>query len=334
MLLFHEVARTTNYMTVYRDSDDMKLFYYIPQFAEVAKRNDGKLAFGAAFFEKNPNDPNDGFSLYNFGVRGVYPSMELARVKAELEAQYGGPVALQPVNPSVSTPSLSPITDGIYRSIKCQLNGGNLYTDLAASFTLDESLEPTFSELMKSGGVGWAGAITYKVLTKRTTFHFKITANWHRVQEHFRAQVSVKYWFVSANISYETQKLIQNGTIKIDIDGGSPSEREKVMSIAEKIAARLFVPSLEMNPLPDHPTGSALCVSLNYSKIEEDKTEVWEGTYSDYEEKELGMAAYVRDIPESYFVNFDKAKSFIVDLDIADTHSLHLGKPLVKSTKR
>ncbi|WP_162914231.1 hypothetical protein [Taklimakanibacter lacteus] len=333
MLLFHEVARATNYMTVYKDSDDPRLFYYIPQFAEISKRNDGKLAFGAVFFEKNPNDPNDGFSLYNFGVRGVYPSAELAAVKSELEAQYGGPVALQPVNPSVATPSLHPITDGIYRSIKCQLNGGNLYTDLAASFTVDESLEPELSKLMKSGGVGWAGSIMYKVLTKRTVFKFKIVANWHRVLEHFRAQVSIKYWFVSANLSYETQKLIQNGTISITVDGGTPSEREKVTSLAEKIAGRLFVPTLQENPMPGHPTGSALCLSVNYSKIEEDKTETWTGEYNDYEEKELGMAAYVRDIPDEYFVNFDKAKHFINDLDSPDTHQQY-EKPLLDPKKK
>ncbi len=321
MLLFHEVARTTDYMSVYRDSDDPHLFYYIPQFAEISRRNDGKMAFGAVFFGKNTNDPNDGYSLYNFGVRGVYPSAEIARVKKELENQYGGPVALQPVNPSVTTPRLMPITDGIYRSIKCQLNGGNLYTDLAASFTVDESLEPELSKLMRAGGVGWTGAITYRVLTKRTTFKFRVEANWHRVQEHFRAMASVKYWYVAANLSYETQKLIQNGTIQIKIDGGTPSEREKVMTIAEKAAARLFVPTLQENPMPDHPSGAAFCFSLNYSKIEEDKTEVWTGAYSDYEEKELGMAVYVRDIPDEYFINFDKALGYAVNLDKDDSMS-------------
>jgi hypothetical protein len=129
---------------------------------------------------------------------------------------------------------------------------------------------------------------------------------------------------VSANISYETQKLIQNGTIRLEVDGGTPDEQEKVTSLAEKIATRLFVQTLQENPMPGHPTGSVLCFSLNYSKIEEDKTEVWEGTYSDYEEKELGMAAYVREIPDEYFVGFDKAgKSYsMVDLDTEDTHSL------------
>ena len=327
MLLFHEVAKTTDYMTVYKDSDDPSLFYYIPQFAEVSKRNDGELNFGAAFFEKNPNDPNDGFSLYNFGVRGVFPSAELERIKEELEAIYGIPASLQPVNPSVSTPSLTPITNGIYRSITCQKNGGNLYTDLAASFTVDESLEPEFSELVKSGGIGWAGAINYTVLTRRTSFKFKITANWKRVLEHFKTQISVKYWFVKANLSYETQKLIQNGTIKFEIVGGTPSQKEWVTNLTEKIAQRLFVPELKPTPFATHPSGAALCVSVNYSKVEEDKTEIWEGEISDFEEKELGMAAYVRDMPNKLFSNFDKAKNYMVNLDLDDSHQM-IGSPL------
>lgn len=322
MLLFHEVAKTTDYLTVYRDSDDPALFYYIPQFAEVSKRNDGALNFGAVLLKKNENDPNDGFSLYNFGVRAVYPSAELARVKEEMEQIYGFPVSLQPVNPSVATPSLSPITNGIYRSITCQKNGGNLYTDLAASFTVDEALEPELSEFMKAGGIGWAGAITYKVLTRRTSFRFKITANWHRVQEHFRSQISVKYWFVKANLSYETKKLIQDGVIKFEIEGGTPEEREWVISLTEKIAGRLFKPDLQPGALPNHPSGAALCFSLNYSKVEEDKTEIWEGQIADFEEKELGMAAYVRDMPDDLFVNFDNELGLQVDLDSLDTHKM------------
>src|SRR5690606_11704081 len=166
MILIHEVARSTDYLTVYRDSSDPKLFYYIPQFAEVAKRNDGRLNFGAVLLKKNENDPNDGFSLYNFGVRGVYPSSEINRVLQDLTSQYGPGVALQPINPSVEAPSLYPITDGIYRSIRCQKNGGNLFTDLSGSFTIDESLEPAIANLMQSA-VGWVGEVKYKIISKR-----------------------------------------------------------------------------------------------------------------------------------------------------------------------
>ena len=57
--------------------------------------------------------------------------------------------------------------------------------------------------------------------------------------------------------------------------------------------------------MPGHPSGSVVCFSLNYPKIEEDKTSVWEGKEQDYEVKQLGLAAYVGGIPEDYFTGFD-----------------------------
>lgn len=305
MILIYETAAATNFMTVYRDSNDPKLFYYVPKFAEVSKTNTGKLKFGAQLFKRNPNDPNDGFAVYNFGVTGVTPSSDFQAVVAALEANYGTGIKLAVVSPDTSAPKLVTLTEGIYRNIKCQANGANLYTDLACSFTIDESLEPDMKNFFTSTQVGWAGEIDFVVRTKKTSFDWKITANWHRIQEHFRSQVSVKYWFVSANISYETQRLIENDTLHIEMTGGTPSQKEKIYTFAERIAQRLFVPTLQENPMPGHPSGSAVCFSLNYSKIEEDKTSVWSGTEADFEDKPMGIAVYVGGIPDSYFSGYD-----------------------------
>lgn len=306
-ILLYETAAATNFTTVYKDSDDPKLFYYVPKFAEISKRNNGRLNFGAQLFKKNPNDPNDGFAVYNFGVTGVTPSQDFQAIKKALESAYGSGVRLAVISPDTAAPRLVPLTEGIYRNQKCQAQGANLYTDLACSFTIDESLEPDMSNFFQGTDVGWTGEIDFTVRTKKTSFDWKITANWHRVQEHFRSMASVKYWFVSANLSYETQRLIQNDTLHIDTTGGTPAQKEKIYAFAEKIATRLFVPTLQESPLPDHPQGSVLCFSLNYSKIEEDKVSEWSGRESDFEDKPLGIAAYVGGIPKEYFSGYGGA---------------------------
>lgn len=304
-ILIYETAAATNFITVYKDSDDPKLFYYVPKFAEVSKRSNGRLNFGAQLFKKNEYDPNDGFAVYNFGVTAVTPSKDFQAIKNALEANYGPGIRLAVISPDSSAPRLVPLTDGIYRSQKCQAQGANLYTDLACSFTIDESMEPDMSHFFQDTAVGWAGEIDFTVRTKKTSFDWKITANWHVIQEHFRAMASVKYWFVSANLSYETQKLIQNEVLHIDMSGGTPAQKEKIYTFAEKIAARLFVPTLQENPFPDHPQGSVLCFSFNYSKIEENKNSEWSGHESDFEDKPLGIAVYVGSIPKEYFSGYD-----------------------------
>ena len=76
--------------------------------------------------------------------------------------------------------------------------------------------------------------------------------------------------------------------------------------------------TISPTPLPDHPSGAAVCFSLNYSKTEEDKTVEWSGSESDFEDKDMGIAVYVRDIPKVYFQGFDAALT--LNDQIEDTH--------------
>ena len=310
----YDTAASNDFMTVYRDAHDPKLFYYIPQFAEVARRQNGKLNFGAQLFAKNANDPNDGFAVYNFGVTGVTPSSELTRVKQQLETEYGPGAKLAVISPDSEAPTLTAHNEGIYRSLNCQARGANLYTDLACSFTIDESMEPDMSNFFQDTSAGWAGSISFAVRTTKTEFAWRVTANWHRIQDHFRSQLSVKYWFINANLSYETQRLIENDMLHIEIDGGTPSQKEQVQTFAEKIAQRLFVPTIQPNPLPAHPRGARICFSLNYSRVEEDRRSEWTGSERSYEVKPLGIAAYVGDIPAEYFSGYDTG-GLTYDLD-------------------
>lgn len=317
-ILIYDTVGVNAFMTVYRDSNDPKLFYYAPQFATVSKRSNGRLNFGAAKFKGDPSNPNDGFAVFNFGVHGVVPQIEYDKMYADLQTQFGSGVRLAVISPDSIHPTLVPITDyGVYTNITCQNKGINLYTDLACSFTIPEFFADDMKDFFTSLNAAWAGAIEFAVRTKKTTFEWKITANWHRMLEHFKSQVSVKYWFVRANLSYETQKLIQNETLKIEISGGTPEQKELVYTMAEKIATRLFVPTLQPNPMPGHPSGGAVCFSVNYQKIEEDKTSIWQGKEEDFEVKPLGLASYVGQIPEEYFVNFGKSAGALYNPETA-----------------
>lgn len=305
-ILIYDTIGTSNFMTLFRDSADPKLFYFVPKFSELATfPGTGKLKFGARLFKKTAN-PSDGFAIFNFAVSGVVPRSELTAALAELTAMYGPGVRISAITPDTKAPALTPLMEGIYTNIKCQSAGVDLFTDLACSFTVPEDIAMDVKEIFQTA-LGWPGQIDFTVRTKKTSFDWKITANWHLVQEHFKSQVSVKYWFVSTNLAYETQKLIQNDTIHIDITGGTPTQREMVYGFAEKIAQRLFVQTLRPGPTAAHPSGSAVCFSLSYSKVEEDRVSVWSGSERDYEEKALGVAAAIGDVPDSYFSGFDAA---------------------------
>jgi LmbE family N-acetylglucosaminyl deacetylase len=204
-ILIYDTVGTSNFMTLYRDSDDPKRFYYVPQFSGISTYQNGKLKFGARLFPNNGN----GIALYNFACTADIPTDQLTKALSDLNQQYGPNVRLTMITPDSDHPTLKPITNGIYKSITCQGQGVDLYTDLACSFVIPESLEPGMSQFFQSA-TAWAGEIDFAVRTQKTAFKWNITANWHRIQEHFRAETSVHYWYVSANLSYETQKLIEN----------------------------------------------------------------------------------------------------------------------------
>jgi len=314
MIRLNEVAKAGSFITIYKDSEDPRLFYYIPRFAELGKRDDGSLIFGMMLFKRNANDPNDGASVYNMTVRAVMPGAELQNAKRELEAMTGGPVSIVPI-PGYNL-SIKPITDFsfVMRGGRVQEQGGNLFTDLAISMTFEELAEPDMSTLFKSAAA-WTGAIYYKVTGMLTPFKAAVRINWRQVHDHFKSQVSVKHWFISANLSHETEKLIRDGVIDIQITGGTPEQKDKVYAMAKQIADRLFVPSIKINPLPDHPGGSVVGFSVDHTHSEQNETITYNAEELAHEERNLGMAIAVGNVPASYFRGLAPNSPLILSLD-------------------
>lgn len=304
MISIHEVALTSAYMTIYKDADDKSLFYYVPQFSELSKDYNGNLNFGAAYYTGYPNDPSDDFIIVNFGVRGVTPNEEFRKALEELKQTYGETASLQPINPSVNAPKLRSQTPLSCSEINCQSVGSNLYTDLVCSFRLPGQYGINMKNDLTTG-IGWSGAIEWRTRAVQPEFEWSISLNWKRVQTHFKSQASIKYWFIKSNISYEVKKLMENGTVKITTRGGNVTQRDEIRKLAEQIAKRLFVASLQPTPFPSHPSGAALCLSINYSRVEEDRVESWHGRDEAYIDHSMGLAVYVKNVPERLFTGFD-----------------------------
>jgi hypothetical protein len=85
--------------------------------------------------------------------------------------------------------------------------------------------------------------------------------------------------------------------------------------MAKEIAARLFVESIQPNPLPNHPDGSIVCLSVNYSRVEEDKVTSYHFEEHDIETRQLGMAIVVGGIPDDYFHGIGRNKALDYSLN-------------------
>ena len=69
------------------------------------------------------------------------------------------------------------------------------------------------------------------------SIHLKIRGNWDRVFQHFSANASGRYWWFSADVKAEFNKLVINGgiTVELTIDGTTPNADE----MREKINKRI-----------------------------------------------------------------------------------------------
>ena len=316
MILLNEIEMSGNYLVIYPDHTDVSKFYYMPNFAELSKNSNNEYIFNQQLFKLSSN-PADGFSLYNFNIHASLNKLDFDDALAQLKLKHGNNISLSPIAAyDLTIIPLSNVPSQYLISRSVQTNGQNIFTDLGISMTFNELLEPEMANMFKSNQ-GFQGYIQYVLDGATTPFEAKITANWHRILEHFRTQVTVSYWIFSANFSYEVQRLIENDTIKIEILGGTPTQRDLIYNMAKEIAARLFVPVLQPNPLPANPSGNVINLGINYSKIEEDKSSVYQIKINDIEKRTLSLGLRMSGIPNKYFhgnpkiLDYHDAKLFV-----------------------
>jgi hypothetical protein len=106
--------------------------------------------------------------------------------------------------------------------------------------------------------------------------------------------------------------------------GGTPADNEKAWALANKIAERLFVKTIQPNPLPGHPSGSVVGFSLNHSRVEEDKTEKFTFTSRELQTRDLGMAIVVGNVPDSHFPSLSQPLTLSNDFSLEEQIQMQL----------
>jgi hypothetical protein len=311
-LLFYEpVTGISDTMGIYRRSNDPNGFFFIPHYAALTTGPDGRLVFGAGLLHK---PDGSGYGIVNMTCRPVIDQNEVAAATAKLKQRFGPAAGLSAANPDTVAPFITASTTFPGQVLNCQATGSDLYNDLGLSLTVSESVYPLLAGMLQNSDLGWTGVINFTFEVQHTSCQWQITANWKSVADHFKAMADVKYWQVEGNLSAEVLKLVSQDAIKIVITGGTPGDQERVETMAEKIAARLFAPAVQPQQNSTNPSAGIACFSFNFTHSEVDGVSTTTETVNALVPRPTGIAVRVGHVPSDYFYSclfedYDKIRS-------------------------
>jgi len=267
-------------LQIYRDHADPNQFYYVPERPRLAM-NEGVPEFiflkYARDITDNPNfSPEQkqalGGGLLAFTVDLSVDESILEEIKSELsEYSGGGAIALSPIMFEDGQVRLTVIKQGGEEGEDEVAGAGamkifeetwgatkpSLYGNNRATFGVALSQEgATLMEAALKRGISFVGVVyDLQFLGMRPAFNVKVTADYHRIYNHFEAelgvQAQIKAVTLGADIGVGLQWLEDQGAIKVEVTRFTDDEdlkrqaEEAVKWAKAKIAEDLFQSSLQ-----------------------------------------------------------------------------------------
>ena len=269
---------TTEALTLYPDSNDPKLFYYMPNSSGFRYDPATKLPMiGFTYWGLGKDQPVSNAGAYLTWTSHLFSS-DAQKAALNDFMKSGKSVAVIPLQSSII--NLSTTKDEgkgqplgrLFEEFNFSSVGGLAEADIGVNAVLTGIGAKVFKKAIENPTL-MKTDFCYKV--EGLGPEMKATAKIHfdKVYEHFSTQFSVNHWFVKASYVKEVEKLVQNGSVEINITGGDAKLEEYITEIANRIAEKLFVYDLTNTPAASKETSgwSFIQLSLKDTKREERK---------------------------------------------------------------
>lgn len=273
MLLLGSKTITIDGITVFPDHADPSQFWYLPGPVGLARRpSDGRASF--TYIKYKPaavtsGAKGGGFLMFDCNLR-LDRQLE-RRIVSKLSAiSVGEPklavvpfddgtvqcIALDLQGEGGTTNSAAP---GTFRAVEKILGASvpSLHGDNSAAFSLTLSqegaiiLEEAFQKKTTPVGVIY----NLKFTGMRPALDVVITADFERIYDHFSASAQAQVYFVQAGIEAGFEKLVQDGSIKIEVTnytGGADMKQKEDWAkdfFKQQLLTKWFEPTLTLGQL-------------------------------------------------------------------------------------
>jgi hypothetical protein len=290
--------------TIYPDHENPNKVYFAPNRGGLLTYNDGTPQFSLVYWGKNNPETSGGLMTAMLGL-SIGKDLQEA-INAQLAKKKS--VAVLPVQSSyidfVSNDE-KPIMQKYFDEIDIPDVGGRFEDSIGVMASLTNLGTKTLPFAFKSGGAAANLNYCYQITGVSPVFNAKIQLNYNKVYTHFLAQASTGKWFWKAKIRTEVEKLVENKTIKITINGGDANKYDYIMSLADKMVEKFFEPQLQ-----NRRNSAGGRIGISFTKIIEDRDMTYTLTQREIIKRDycvsLDMGA-IKNYPE-LIVDSDKAE--------------------------
>jgi hypothetical protein len=290
--------------TIYPDHENPNKVYFAPNRGGLLTYNDGTPQFSLVYWGKNNPGNSGGLMTAMLGL-SIGKDLQEA-INAQLAMKKA--VAVLPVQSSyidfVSTDE-KPIMQKYFEEIDVSDVGGRFEDSIGVMASLTNLGTKTLPFAFKSGGTAANLNYCYQLTGVSPVFNAKIQLNYNKVYTHFLAQASTGKWFWKAKIRTEVEKLVEDKTIKITINGGDANKYDYIMTLADKMVEKFFEPQLQ-----NRRNSAGGRIGISFTKIIEDRDMTYTLTQREIIKRDycvsLDMGA-IKNYPE-LIVDSDKAE--------------------------
>lgn len=231
--------------TIYPDHENSRKFYFFPNSGEIEKNDSGIPRFGMA--QWNPKDENSAAGYFS-GIFHLKISHDLKEA-VQNKKKEGKEIAVIPVQKSyihfMKNNENEPIMSDFFKEVSIPPFAGRAEDSVGISATLTEEGAYAFASILTAGGNALDLRYCYEIKGLSPIFHANIQLNYNKVYTHFLAQSQGGRWWWKWNIRTEVEKLVENGTIKIQINGGDANKYDYIMSLTDRMVEKFMDPRLE-----------------------------------------------------------------------------------------
>ncbi|MCB9095860.1 MAG: hypothetical protein H6621_12395 [Halobacteriovoraceae bacterium] len=263
---------------LYPDHADSEKFYFFPNSSKMARDRTNLPIFGFTYWGLGSAQA-DGGAYLTLTTQLTSSIDQNNALEKFLRDHPGSEIAMLPVQKS--TISLTSTKDDgkplglLFDEWNFSEFGGQGDAEIGVNAILTKTGAKVFKAAIKNPGL-LNFFYCYDVMGWTADFDAVIDINWKRVYDYYRASLSGGHWFRKISITREVEKLKQQNFVRIQVNGGSASDKDYVNAIAEKIIKRLFVVELQAKPLMGGGRGGAI-LNFSFASVhrEELKQEKW-----------------------------------------------------------
>jgi hypothetical protein len=288
-------------LTLYPDSDNPNVFYFMPSSSGVVFDEKTKLPqIGFTYWGLSNGGPLDQAGAWlTFSLRLQSDPVQKTALQSLLDE--GKRIAVLPVQASTigltSTKTGETPASRLFDEFHFSQKAGVAESEIGVNAVMTGVGAKVFKAALDNPQLMKVD-YCYKVTGLGPNMKGKIYVKWDRVYDYFHSSYSAGGWFFRKSISVDVEKLKQQNLVRIELDGGNATEWEKLQELTNTIIARLFVPDLKAEPGSGGGGGgwSFSRFSLRVVHKEELKEESWTIQKRDIIDREFCSDMAVKDL--------------------------------------